>query len=55
MKGPKPLVERKQTNTLACIDITVLGKCGQVRLFLHLRESQKVGGYLISIFIDETC
>ena len=28
---PRSLVERKQTNILAYIDVTVLGKCGQVQ------------------------
>ena len=30
-KGPRSLVERKQTNILTSIDVTVLGKCGQVQ------------------------
>ena len=31
VKGPRSLVERKQINILASIDVTVLGKCGQVQ------------------------
>ena len=31
VKGPTSLVARKETNILASIDVTVLGKCGQVQ------------------------
>ena len=31
VKGPRSLVERKQSNILASIDVTALGKCGQLQ------------------------